>query len=142
MAYLADITSIMPASRPLTVAEDTRAWRRTSDRIMAFFDAHLMPSTGGAIAKSDLYAQFTDWLKENGHASWSQELFFTRMQRHELFRQSGLSEARQRGTNGLSRPKPRQWSALEPLPAAPRVIRGIRFREDADDMADVVSITA
>jgi P4 family phage/plasmid primase-like protien len=140
MAYLADITTIMPEARPLTVVEDTRSWRMQADRIMAYLDARLVAENGAMVAKSDLFADFTEYLREHGHQPWSQELFGTRLQRHEVFRRLGLTETRKRGAAGLSRPRPRQWTAQESLPAVPRVITGVRFREDADDYADVAHI--
>lgn len=137
MAYLADIARIMPEARPLTVVGDTASWRMQADRIMGYFAERIVAEPGAMVAKSDLYADFTQWLKEGEHHPVGKEVFWTRMQTHELWRKLGLSEAQTRSTGSIARPRPRQWSGQEPLPAVPRVVRGIRFRDVSDDLAAV-----
>jgi len=135
--YLADQTAIMEPLRPARIAQDTRRWRGTADRIMSYLDARIVLDSDSAIAKTDLYADFAAYLTENGHAKWSKETFFSRFLSHELYRRGGLSEGQARGTAGVSRPPMGDgvaWSSTLPsLPSRPRVVRGVRFRVDSDD---------
>jgi P4 family phage/plasmid primase-like protien len=134
--YLADPTAIMEPARPARIQGDTRQWRGQADRIMSYLDARIIFDSDGAIARSDLYTDFTDYLSECGHAKWSQETFFSRLVNHELYRRGGLSEGQVRSAAGLSRPSMGgvAWSsALPSLPSRPRVVRGVRFRVDSDD---------
>lgn len=139
MRYFGDPAAIMASNRPARITADTRGWRATADRIMAYLDARLVPDGTSAIAKADLYADFTAYLSECGHAKWSQETFFGRLSKHELYRRHGLSEGQTRNVAALSRPSQPDhavWSSAQPkLPAVPRIVKGVRFREDADDIA-------
>lgn len=143
----ADPMAIMPERRPARVTADTRAWRATADRIMAYWDARLVPDPACMVAKADLYADFVAFLSDSGHTKWSQETFFGRLTKHALYRRAGLSEGRVRALDGLDRPgcEPgMMWSSTQPsLGAIPRVIKGVRFRRDADDeLALVAGATA
>ena len=137
MKHFADPESIMPERRPARVVTDTRAWRATADRIMAYFDARLVPDPSSMVAKADLYADFTGYLSDSGHAKWSQETLFARLTKHALYRRANLSEGRVRALDGLDRPGGEPgvlWSSAQPsLGAIPRVIKGVRFRRDSDD---------
>jgi hypothetical protein len=99
MAYLADITTHHARGAPAHRRGGHPGWRMQADRIMAYFDARLV-AENGAIAKSDLFADFTDYLGARAPAAGRQELFGTRLQRHELFRRLGLTETRKRGARG------------------------------------------
>jgi putative DNA primase/helicase len=136
--YLADPNLLMASSRPRAVLEDTRRWRMTADRVMAYLDARLVPDANACVVKAELYADFTAYLRECGHREWAQETFFERLSKHELYRRHRLEDGRVRSRSaGLSRPRivtiPGTHAILPKLPDMPRVIKGVRFRTEDDD---------
>jgi P4 family phage/plasmid primase-like protien len=135
--YLANPTGIMAANRPAMLTENTKQWRMRADRIMAYLDARMVPDVDGMVAKPDLYSDFCAYLQEQGHTKWSQETFFERFSKHELWRRFAMTEGQTRNASALSRPalpEHAAWSSSLPkLPNVPRVVRGIRFRDAGDD---------
>ncbi len=143
MRYYAEPLSIMENQRPARVAADTLAWRASADRVLAYFNARLVVDPGGMVAKPDLYADFVEYLTEGGHTKWSQETFFGRLTKHEMYRRARLTEGQTRNVSSLSRPSAHGVVGVSfgpdvvKLPAVPRIVRGVRFRADADDLHGV-----
>jgi putative DNA primase/helicase len=143
MRYYADRAAIMENARPARVAADTLAWRASADRVLAYFSARLVVDAGAMVAKPDLYADFCEYLADGGHAKWSMETFFGRLSKHECYRRARLAEGQTRNAAALSRPAHRGVVGVSfgpdavKLPAVPRIVRGVRFRTDADDLHGV-----
>ncbi len=130
VAWYADTgTALLPTPR---ITSDTRTWRASSDRILGFWDEHLVADNGAMVASTDLLAEFNRWLESNGHLPWSKETFGARFIGHALVSEHRLEKARPRSRTGLSRPSG-GLSALPALASRPECWVGVRFRRPADD---------
>jgi P4 family phage/plasmid primase-like protien len=138
MTYFADRSVIMEDRRPAGIQQSTLDWRKEADRILAYIDERLdFPEVAAIeqnVARSDLYADFSRFLEERGHAKWSQETFLSRFRSHERIRSHGVTEAQIRNHDTISRPPlpPNvTFSSARPaLPTAPRIFRGLNFRQE------------
>jgi putative DNA primase/helicase len=73
---------MMPES-PAEVAETTQRWRGESDDVLAFFNEHLEPDPGAAVAMQDVLEAFNEWLDEQKRPTWSPHLFKARLRANE-----------------------------------------------------------
>lgn len=130
MAYLADVDSILPDNRPSTVERATDEWRQTADRVLGFIRDRLVPEEGAMIARTDLYADFTGYLTENGHSRWSSQSFFGKFLDHSTVASAGAYQTRTRNAAACSRPP----SVVGELQATvPQVIVGFRFKRKDEE---------
>jgi hypothetical protein len=70
---------------------------------------------------------FNSWMKQNGHAEWSKELFGSRFKTHEETRRCHIEERRPRNLGGLEVSRPPE-AVLDRLKERPHVYVGVRFR--------------
>lgn len=86
------------AGTPVTprIADDTREWRKSADRILCFWDEFLIadPGTAGehppCIGAGYLTGLFNSWLAKNGHAAWAKETVSMRFGTHEETTSQGV----------------------------------------------------
>jgi len=127
--YLAHPSLIMMNNRPHVIAEAVEDWRGMADRILAYIREHLVEDDNKCVAKSDLYADFSQWLATGGYGRWSQTTFFMRFKGHELTRNH--RELRLSDRDRLSRPVgvggTLFHSGYPDLPERPNVYDGYRF---------------
>jgi putative DNA primase/helicase len=129
MRYFADPSSIIIEKRPDAVQAATDAWRMQSDRVLAYLGERVELDPESRVAKSDLYSDFCSWLNEGGYGRWSQETFFVRFLAHESVK--GRLEIKQtKSHQGISRPGGGSNPFLADLPKVPRVVCGLRFRDE------------
>lgn len=130
MRYFADRAAIMDDRRPAAIATATMAWREEADRILAYLNERITFDPERAIVRGHLYDDFTEFLKERGHAVWSAETFHSRFKAHEKVRNAEVSDMQTRIQDNLSLPvvPGASWSSgVKPVKAVNRVYRGIAF---------------
>jgi putative DNA primase/helicase len=121
---------------PRSVREATQAWRRTSDLLMRYIDDRLVFDRESHVVATELFDDFTTWLKDNGHVSWSDQSFSARLAQHSDAVANGLEK--QRGIRS-SRPgrSHRQGGTFGAtgvvLPKTYTAWLGVRFRTQDDD---------
>lgn len=116
-------------SPPGTVTDDTRTWRAESDLVLAFMADTLVADPDRHARRSDVYAAFTDWATEHGHARWSDKTFAARFGQHDEVVGAGICDGRPyAATPGLShRP-----GLAGQVPDRFRAWMGVRFRTPSD----------
>ena len=127
LRWYAEGQIIPPA--PDTVESDTRAWRAESDLVMAFLADVLVKDPARHARRTDVYAAFTDWCDEHGHAKWSDKTFTARFGQHDEIVGAGIHDGRPYATDpGLS-PRP---GLSGTVPDRFRAWMGVRFRTPGD----------
>lgn len=111
---------------PVEVREVAAGWRSKSDRIHAFLSASVERADGDGIAKKDLLAAFNEWLTEQGHERWGQELFYTRLLNHTTWRKLGAPREKQT-TRVTELSRPDMGFGLPALAGKERVYPGLAF---------------
>lgn len=131
--YLTSPDLIMLQNRPMEIQIGWSTWRGEADRVWSFLRDRIEADPNGTVAKVDLYHAFTKWLEEGGYAQWSQETFFKRLLKHEVWRSYGTTETRTHALADLSRPTPDGstfTSTLPPLSGRQNAFRGVRFTNE------------
>lgn len=127
LRWYADGQTLPPV--PAIVAEDTRAWRAESDLILSFMADTLVADPDHHVRRSDVYAAFTDWAAEHGHAKWSDKTFTSRFGQHDEVTGAGIHDGRPYAiTPGLSR----RPGLTGQVPDRFRAWMGVRFRLPSD----------
>lgn len=114
---------------PLEVAADTAAWRDEADLIMAYSRSRLTFDPSYSVAGTDLFADFSVWLKSHGHAEWSQETFANRFESHKMVERAKVGRSVTRNHAMISRHF--GSGAVVDLPKQVRVWTGVRFTEES-----------
>lgn len=123
---------------PASVLEATAAWRRSADLLLRYRDDRLVFDPDAHVMSADLYEDFTDWLKEHGHAVWTDQNFTARFIQHPEVTANGVEKKPgiRKSRPGLSRrPSRRDWtgSGLQKIPQQYHAWLGIRFRDPDED---------
>jgi putative DNA primase/helicase len=121
---------------PASVLEATLAWRKSVDLLLRFYDDRLVFDAEAHVISKELYEDFTDWLKDHGHAGWTDQNFTARFGQHPEVTAHGVQKKLIRSTapQTLSRrPRPSWHTGSEPAPERYRAWLGVRFRTPADD---------
>jgi P4 family phage/plasmid primase-like protien len=122
-------------TKPREMEEAKQAVRMRADLVLAYITDRLVFEPGAMVAKSDLYADFTEWSTGSGHRRWAMETFFTKFSTHSDVKDR-VANGQTKNVAGVSRPHgwtPTTFGVDVPaLPARPRVVTGIRFRTDED----------
>lgn len=71
----------LPAE-PDTVVKATTAWRMTSDVLLRYVQDRLELDPHRHVVSTELFGDFTDWLKSHGYTPWSDQTFSTRLAQH------------------------------------------------------------
>lgn len=112
---------------PAAVQADTRAWRKESDRIFAFWDDMLVADRESCITTGELVSAFNEWLATSGQREWNRELFHSRFKGHGKTVQHHVVERRTTKRETLDK---LSWRSCLPQQAPNRayVYLGVRFR--------------
>ena len=126
---------------PASIVETTAAWRRSSDLMLRFIEDTLIFDDERHVMSADLYANFTAWLKDHGHVTWTDQSFTARFGQHpevtaknvtkKIIRPSSTISASVRGPSrfGTAPANPPQSGTTHGLAsdsAPPPTIRGKR----------------
>jgi putative DNA primase/helicase len=79
---------------PRSVSEATQAWRRTSDLLMRYMDDRLVFDDESHVVATELFEDFTTWLKANGNMAWSDQSFSARLGHHSEAVVNGVEKQR------------------------------------------------
>lgn len=119
-------------SLPERVRKDTAAWRNSVDQLALFAETHLVFDPAWAVLSKDLFAEFSRFLADHGHAEWSDQTFTEKLATHDLATRHNLEKKRARPLKQLSQPP---WVKAPTRPKGPAVQwTGVRFRTDEDDL--------
>jgi putative DNA primase/helicase len=126
---------LMPET-PRSVQEATQAWRRTSDLLMRYMDDRLVFDAQSHVIATELFDDFTQWLKDNGHVAWSDQSFSARLGQHSEAVANGVGKKRgvRSSRPGLSRRRGETIGATPVvLPKSYTAWLGVRFRTHNDE---------
>jgi putative DNA primase/helicase len=121
---------------PRSVREATQAWRRTSDLLMRYMDDRLVFDNGSHVVATELFEDFTTWLKANGNMAWSDQSFSARLGQHSEAVANGVEKKRgiRSSRRGLSHRQGETFGATGVvLPKTYTAWLGLRFRTQDDD---------
>jgi putative DNA primase/helicase len=126
---------LMPEA-PTSVREATQAWRRTADLLMRYMVDRLVFDNQSHVMATELFEDFTQWLKDNGHVAWSDQSFTARLGQHSEAVANGVKKKRgiRASRPGLSRRYGRPTGATRVVP--PKTFTawlGLRFRTHEDE---------
>ena len=124
---------------PASVVEATAAWRRSADLLLRYLDDNLVFDPEAHVMSTELYEDFTVWLREHGHVVWTDQNFTARLAQHPEIVAKGVEK--KRGVRpSRQRPSRRHVRLAEgsqrEVPATYAAWLGIRFRTLADDQVD------
>lgn len=126
---------VMPEA-PRSVREATQHWRRTSDLLMRYMGDRLMFDGGAHVVATELFEDFTDWLKTNGHVTWSDQSFSARLTQHSEAVANGVEKKRgfRSSKPGLSHRPGKTFGANGlVLPKTYTAWLGLKFRTHDDE---------
>lgn len=127
---------VMPAE-PECVREATEKWRRTSDLLMRYLHDRLLFDAAAYVSSADLYEDFSDWLRSNGHRPWTDQNFTARLVNHSEVTDHDVVKkvVRQSQAGNLSRPprKVATGSTGRALGKQFTAWLGVRFRTEDDE---------
>lgn len=87
--------------QPERIAADTMTWRREGDLIAAFLEDATEIDPDGWCGTADLHAAFGVWLHPTGHKPWTQKMFKSRFEGHDLVMKHRI-QYRQKKTGGVN----------------------------------------
>lgn len=126
---------IMP-TEPESVREATQRWRGTADLVMRYLAERLVFDPASCVVSTELYADFSDWLTDNGHRPWTDRNFTARLAQHSEVTEHGVAKKIIRSSHpgNVSRlPRRRVTAAPEkPLGKQFTAWLGVRFRTEDD----------
>lgn len=112
---------------PKVVARDTQAWRVEADPVLAYAAERLELDPGYAIASTDLFDDFNEWLSRRGHKEWGLQTFNTRVGGHEAMAEVESKRTRFGPKMRASRPP----LSMKAIPENTVAWRGVRFKTTA-----------
>jgi P4 family phage/plasmid primase-like protien len=125
---------IMPEPPP-SVVSATNSWRMSSDLLLRYLGDNVIFDGNAHVMASELYVDFTTWLTENGHHSWTDQNFSARLGEHPVVKANGVNK--QKGIRpsrpGLSRRPSVNSGAVVPKQYVAWL--GVRFRTPNDGVA-------
>jgi P4 family phage/plasmid primase-like protien len=120
---------------PLRITQDTDAWRRESDLILAFVADCLVLDPAAHVLTTELLAEFTQYLADRHYHVWSDKVFATRFAGHDSLN-GKVTKKRVRRNASLSR-RINGWPGQPGgVPDVYAAWCGVRFRAPSDDAAD------
>lgn len=133
VAWYADGDEI-PAP-PVAVLSATEAWRGESDMVVKFWSEQLVADPDSHIMGTELTEAMNAYLESEGKAKWGTNVMASRFGGHDYTVRAGVEKRSQLGVKGVSR---REGSSL-PVPSRHAGWVGVRFRTNADDVAQPVA---
>lgn len=113
---------------PLSVQSDTQDWRAETDLVMAYAQERL--SFGGAssiVLATELFDDFKEWLSASGRQEWSETLFSSRFQDHELAKKNYVERKRIRSASATIQRRHPPIANVKPLAQQVTVWVGVAF---------------
>ena len=120
---------VIPAA-PARVVQDTEDWRVGSDLILGYWRDRLFPELNIHVMTTDMYADFTDWLRSRGQGEWAERTFAERFRDHQETERHHVRHERIRRNAGL-----RHRNMVISASSAPERYHawiGVRFRQASD----------
>ena len=119
---------------PVSVISATRTWRNSSDLLRRYLDDNLVLDANAHVMAKELFVDFTEWLRANGHKGWTDQNFSARLGQHPDVVAAGVEKRKgvRASRPGLSR-SPHPWD-LGSLPQQYAAWLGVRFRSREDDL--------
>ncbi|MEV6679442.1 phage/plasmid primase, P4 family [Streptomyces erythrochromogenes] len=118
---------------PAAVTQDTRNWRAESDLILRYWTERVRVAPDMHAMSTDVYADFSSWLKRIGKNRWTDQTFAARFGEHEETARHGVERrrvSRPADLQSVSRPLiADEWSATsEPVPTRYMAYLGLAFQ--------------
>jgi putative DNA primase/helicase len=110
---------------PISVQDDTAAWRAETDLVLAYARERLTFDPEGSVLSTEFFDDFTDWLKSNGRQTWNNQTFADRFMGHELFEDNNVTKGQIAVPLDVSRRYPSTLSV--PVSGKKTVWKGVRF---------------
>jgi putative DNA primase/helicase len=119
---------VMPTDREC-IRKSTEAWRKSADLLLRFVTDVVEFDRRSHVVSTELFANFTDRLKANGHHEWTDQNFTARLSQHSEVPRWVKKKRVLQGEAGLSRRLPQGRGSVM-LPKQYWAWSGIRFRAD------------
>lgn len=115
---------------PVSVTDATEDWRKSADLLLRYVEDNVTFDPAAHVMGTDLYEDFSAWLKDNGHKPWTDQNFSLRLAQHPEMVRAGVEKKKgiRSSRGGLSRP-PIIRSMGVPLQYAAWVGLGFRGQE-------------
>lgn len=133
--------SIM-AQAPASVVADTRAWRTESDLILGYLDDRIVWERDRHVMSTELVEDFNEWAQGRGNQEWSTRTFMARFEGHDEVKRHKVATGRKRGSaNLVRRAHADAFGGMGrvlpgPTPSQYTAVMGLRFKVEADEMAE------
>ena len=126
---------IMPAL-PGSVAKSTARWRRSVDLLGRYLDENIAFDVEYHVMTKDLFADFTKWLKANGHLPWSEQNFAARLSQHEAVVAAGVEKKSKHRSPGSGLSRKPDFGFPQAAPKQYLAWFGMRFPVNGDYVDD------
>jgi len=93
---------VMP-DPPASVVESTAKWRMSADLLLRYLSDRLVFDIDAHVRSKELYEDFSDWLKDHGHAAWSDQHFTARLAQHPRCWRTGQRRSEEFGRQRAKR---------------------------------------
>ncbi|GAA0959117.1 DNA primase family protein [Frigoribacterium faeni] len=112
-------------SVPLSIQSDTQAWREEADLILAYSKERLTFEPSSSVATTELYEDFSTWLKDSGRSTWNDQTFASRFGGHDLADRNHVTKVRTSSHASIVRRIGGGFAP--PLPTKVNVWKGVSF---------------
>lgn len=111
---------------PLSIQADTQSWREEADLILAYSKDRLTFDPTASVVATELFDDFSEWLRDAGRQPWNNQTFATRFGGHDLADRNHVEKSRTTSHNGIIRRYPSTFNTTA-LPTKVVVWKGVRF---------------
>lgn len=121
---------------PAAVVAARDAWQESVDLLLRYACDNLVPAKNHHVMSTEVYPDFAQWLKANGHTVWSDQLFAARLAQHPRMKAKGVTKKRvSKSTQGQTLSRRTLWSGGNPVTGPSDKYSawvGVRFRTAID----------
>jgi putative DNA primase/helicase len=129
---------VMPEP-PAAVVAARDAWQSSVDLLLRYAGDNLVPDPDYHVMSTELYQDFAQWLRDNGHTMWSDQLFGARFAQHPRVEAKSVTKKRVRkSAAGQTLSRRQTWAgSYAHTPPAEQYWAwlGVRFRTPNDVIA-------
>jgi len=93
---------VMPPE-PAGIALATAAWRASSDQLGDWLSERVELAPGWSVLSTELFEDFSEWLRRHGHTPWSDQTFTDRLKAHPTIAGEEVEKRRRTTVPHLSR---------------------------------------
>ncbi|WP_431936850.1 phage/plasmid primase, P4 family [Micromonospora sp. RP3T] len=115
---------------PASVRASLERWREASDDILRYLRERCAFDPARWVPSDELYREFAEWMKANGHRVPSSKEFLKRLKDHSALPPYVEAKQVRASRAGVSRAESPWLAERKPLPEKPRAVIGLAFLTD------------